>query len=77
LDAIIDTGAVRTMLSYAVYEKFKRLLGVLDLTDVTLLSASGDICKVAGEVTLPFQLRGVSYTQKVLVAHPVSCSGLA
>ena len=69
LDAIIDTGAVRTMLSYAVYEKFRRLLGVLDLTDVTLMSASGDKCKLAGEVTLPFQLRGVSYTQKVLVAH--------
>ena len=68
IDCIIDTGATRTMLSHSIYEKLKNLLGVLEITEVTLLSASGDRCKLLGEILLPFQLRGVSYTQKVLVA---------
>jgi hypothetical protein len=51
-----------------IYKQLKKMLGVLEITEVMLLSVSRDRCKVMREIVLPFQLRGVSYTQKVLVA---------
>jgi predicted aspartyl protease len=68
LDAIIDTGAVRTMISNKIYEKFKNLLGVMEVTEISLHSASGNECKILREVQLNFVLRGLQYTQKAIVA---------
>ena len=66
--AIVDTGAVRTMLSHAVYLQMQDLLGPLSPTDVVLLSASDNQCKILGEVDLPFTMKGHPYEQTALVA---------
>ena len=69
IDAIIDTGAVRTMISSKIYEKLKNLLGVMEVTDISLNSASGNRCTILGEVQLNFALRGKNYSQKAVVAE--------
>jgi hypothetical protein len=56
------------MISSKIYEKFKNLLGVMEVTDISLHSASGNRCKILGEVQLNFVLRGKNYSQKAVVA---------
>jgi predicted aspartyl protease len=68
LDAMIDTGAGRTIISNKIHEKFKKLLGVMEVTQLSLHSASGNRCNIHGEVQLNIALRGKNYTQKAVVA---------
>jgi predicted aspartyl protease len=68
IDAIVDTGAVRTMMSDRIYKQLSGLLGILQVTQLKLNSASGDQCKIKGEVEVPFKIKNQEYTQKVLVS---------
>ena len=69
IDAIIDTGAVRTLLSHNLYLSLRKLLGTMSLTEITLMSASDGKCKLVGEIDLPFTMMGHEYVQRVLVAE--------
>ena len=68
LDAIIDTGASRTLLSKAAFDRLNLADKTLKPTTLVLRSASGNNCQLLGETTLNFSLQGVTYQQPVMVA---------
>ena len=69
VDAIVDTGAARTMLSRTAYEAVVAELGSLQPTTVRLKSANGQSCKLMGEVEATFHLQGQVYTQLFVVGE--------
>ena len=69
LDAVIDTGAARTMVSKAVLDTLQVDMTQLKPTNVILRSASGDNCKVTGQIDLSFHLQGQPYKHNVFVSE--------
>ena len=68
IDAIIDTGAARTMLTFALYKKLEADLPSLRACKANLRGAGGELCDVQGEVELHFLLEGVPYLHTVIVS---------
>ena len=68
IDAIIDTGAARTMLAFALYKKLEADLPSLRACKANLRGAGGELCNVQGEVELHFLLEGVPYIHNVIVS---------
>ena len=69
LDALIDTGASKTLLSKAAYDRLAGELGPLQPTSALLHLASGNHCSLAGELELPFKMQGSEYKHRVLVSR--------
>ena len=69
IDAVIDTGAVRTLISSPVYNRVAASVGFLRHSNVALRSVSGNVCQITGELDLPLTIHGVPYTQTTLVAE--------
>ena len=71
VDTVVDTGAHRTLLSTAVYQRLREShspnVGVCRPTGVVLRSASGDDCQVTGVADVTFSLQGESYTQPMYI----------
>ena len=68
VDAIIDTGAARTMLSAAWYEGVAEHLPPLQPCSANLRGAAGEVCDVQGQVELQLFLEGVPYFHPVVVS---------
>ena len=71
VDTVVDTGAHRTLLSEAVYQRLRGLncpeVGVSRPTGVVLRSASGDDCRISGVSTVTFSLNGESYKHPMYI----------
>ena len=61
LDTIIDKGASRTVISKSAYDKVASQLDPLEPVKMQLRSASGDACKLLGEVTLLLRIHDPEY----------------
>ena len=68
IDAIIDTGAARTILTSVWYEKLAHVLPSLKPCRARLRGAGGEPCDVRGELDLQFFIEGVPYFHSVIVS---------
>ena len=68
VDAIIDTGAARTILTSLWFERLEHLLPPLKPCKARLRGAGGEACDVRGEMALQFFLEGVPYIHNVIVS---------
>ena len=73
VDTVVDTGAHRTLLSEAVYQRLRGEncpeVGVSRPTGMVLRSASGDDCRVSGVSSVSFTLNGEGYRHPMYITE--------
>jgi len=68
VDAIIDTGAARTILAFSWYQEMASDMPPLKPCTANLRGAGGEACNVKGVMELQFFLEGMPYLHPVIVS---------